>query len=82
MRRLARELQFDCFAIMHDGAAHTQWRGADKYVGRAKNCYVIVRLARSRISALSFPPIAAIFRTEERCLDGLGRLSEDPQGVL
>jgi hypothetical protein len=40
-----RELQFDRFAIMHDATAHTQWRGVDKYVGRTKNSYVIVRLA-------------------------------------
>ncbi len=69
-------------AIMHDRIARTQWLGADKYVGDPKNSYVIVRLARSRISALSFPPVAAIFLTEERCLDGVGRLSEDPKGVL
>jgi hypothetical protein len=46
---------------MHDGITPSQWFAADIYVGAPKNSYVIVTLARSRRSAISFPPIAAFF---------------------
>jgi hypothetical protein len=56
MRWLGRELQFDWIAIMHDRTTHTQRLALDNYVGALKKSYVIVRLARSCNSALSFPP--------------------------
>jgi hypothetical protein len=43
-------------AIMHDHKVRTQWLEQDKYVGGPKISYAIVALARSRVSALSFPP--------------------------
>jgi hypothetical protein len=46
---------------MHDRAARTQWSDVDKYGGATKISDLIVRLARSSASALSFPPIAINF---------------------
>ena len=68
--------------IMHDARTRAQCLERDKYVRDFKNSYVIVALARSRAAALSFRLITHNLLTEERCFDGVGRLSQDPEGLL